>query len=221
VEHLQKSNTVQEQTSEKYISSLVGDFSKQTRLNGDRRGISVVVIEHVLRLPEVWLATFRQFIQTLSGTGGKETPTGEGERRPTDQLEDCPRSNKPPRHSSPKANRRSSRSGSQRPKQRRNISNAKLLLIVALLEHHKFSTEEFHRQPATQKQLENVLRWTQSRVSRTMAVIFGKRPMAKYRSLCKLGRIRGFLEKLEDGTHRIDGIINPPEDQDCDEDIHF
>lgn len=87
--------------------------------------------------------------------------------------------------------------------------NARLLLACALLTYHKFETLEFNPEPATQLQLGRMLGWDQYKVSRVMATIFGKHPMTKYRKLCRSqGSIRGFLEKLDDGTSRPDGIVD-------------
>jgi len=163
-------------------------------------------------------------VTTPTDTVSEKVPSNDSERLPADQTGEAPYPNKPPRPRSAtsKATFGSNTSRKQQAKQRLNAAQTKLFLRSALLLYHRFESVDFNPQPATQRQLGEILGWDQSRVSRAMAMIFGKYPMAIYGALCRSQRrIQGFLQKLDDGTYRADGIVNRSEGRDCDEDIHY
>ena len=82
----------------------------------------------------------------------------------------------------------------------------RLLLLHALLAHHRSDTEEPNWAPASESALAKTLGWSQSTVSRTMEAIFGKAPMYQYRRLCSQDQIAGFLRKRDDGSRDIEAI---------------
>jgi len=81
-----------------------------------------------------------------------------------------------------------------------------LVLQGALLKHHGYGTDEFNWTPATQKDLKKLTGWHQSKVSRTMKELFGSKPMKTYNQKCAGQTIRGFLQKFDDGTIRVEAI---------------
>ncbi|HUU90126.1 MAG TPA: hypothetical protein VM238_02830 [Phycisphaerae bacterium] len=78
------------------------------------------------------------------------------------------------------------------------IAAEKGLLAAVLFKHHGLEMETFNWQPATQKELKKDTGWSQSKVSRTMAKLFGPKPMKKYRNLCSRQGLKGFLKRLDD-----------------------
>ena len=83
----------------------------------------------------------------------------------------------------------------------------KLILVGALSSHHKFRSGKPNLEAASQKELERLTQWGQSKVSREMKKLFGKEPMTKYKRLCRREElIKGFLEKHEDGSISIEAI---------------
>jgi len=82
----------------------------------------------------------------------------------------------------------------------------RMLLIHALLAHHRSDTDEPNWAPASESALAKTLSWSQSTVSRTMEAVFGKAPMHRYRRLCSQEQIAGFLKKLDDGLCDVEAI---------------
>jgi len=77
---------------------------------------------------------------------------------------------------------------------------------AALLKHHGFGTEAFSYEPATQKQLQKLTRWNQTKVHRVMRTIFGDDPMNTYKQKCKTKAITGFLKKNDDGSYTVEAV---------------
>ncbi len=87
-----------------------------------------------------------------------------------------------------------------------------VLLHAALMQHHHINDSEINWEPATQKELQGLTKWKQSKVSRMMETLFGKKPMQVYRSHCKERTIRGFLLKRDDGSRDVEAYA-PSDDE--------
>jgi hypothetical protein len=81
-----------------------------------------------------------------------------------------------------------------------------MLLLAALLAHHKFDSKRPNWEPATSADLEKNLTWPQPRVSRAMKSLFGPAPMSRYRALCKEKKLSGFLKRNEDGQTEVEAF---------------
>lgn len=89
--------------------------------------------------------------------------------------------------------------------------NETLQMRAALLKHHGFDTNTFSYDPATQKQLQTLTRWSQPKVHRVMRAIFGDNPMTAYRQQCKAKTISGFLKKSDDGSYTVEAVSESAE----------
>lgn len=85
----------------------------------------------------------------------------------------------------------------------------KLQMRAALLRHHGFDTDTFGHEPATQKQLQKLTNWSQTKVHRVMKTIFGDRPMSVYKTRCRAKTITGFLRKADDGRYTPEAVSDP------------
>ena len=91
-------------------------------------------------------------------------------------------------------------------------AHEQVLLLVALMQHHRINDGEINWEPATQKDLERLTEWNQSKVSRMMRTLFGEKPMQVYRSHCKGRTIKGFLVKRDNGSHDVEACA-PSDDE--------
>jgi len=107
---------------------------------------------------------------------------------------------RPPSKSAPR--------GKTKPATKPKVSAAhnRILLIHALLAHHRLDTGEPNWEPASESALAKTLCWSQPTVSRTMKGMFGKDPISRYRRLCRQEQLAGFLRKQEDGTRDVEAI---------------
>ena len=96
------------------------------------------------------------------------------------------------------------RTGGKRASTEQNL----LFLRQALVAHHRFDDHEVEPNwvPATSKELQDVLSWGQSKVSRVMKTLFRENPMARYKRSCQVKKLGGFLKKLDDGSITIEAI---------------
>jgi len=67
------------------------------------------------------------------------------------------------------------------------------VLVQKLVEHHRESSGEAGRKPLSSKQLQQELRWGQSKVQSAMTALFGEKPFIRYTEKCKEGTILAFL----------------------------
>jgi hypothetical protein len=79
-----------------------------------------------------------------------------------------------------------------------------LIVLAALLSHHRVGSPEPNKEAATQQELMQLSKLEQSTVSRTMKKLFGPRGMAAYKGVCAAETIEGFLKKKEDGTTEVE-----------------
>lgn len=86
-----------------------------------------------------------------------------------------------------------------------------LQIQAALLKHHRYGQETINYEPTTQKQLQGLLGWKQSKVHRVMKAIFGDNPMTAYRQRCKTKTIAGFLKKSDNGRYSIEAVQDSAE----------
>ena len=84
-----------------------------------------------------------------------------------------------------------------------------LQIRAALLKHHRFDEEIINYEPATQKQLQRLTEWSQSKVHRVMKTIFGDNPMSTYKQKCKTKAVRGFLRKSDNGSYTVEAVDEP------------
>ncbi len=84
-----------------------------------------------------------------------------------------------------------------------------LQIRAALLKHHRFDEEAINYEPATQKQLQALTEWGQSKVHRAMKTIFGDNPMNAYKQQCRTEAITGFLKKSDDGSYTVEATHEP------------
>ncbi|MFC1636606.1 hypothetical protein ACFL5Z_17385 [Planctomycetota bacterium] len=85
----------------------------------------------------------------------------------------------------------------------------KLQLEAFLIKHHGYGTGSINWEPATQKIIQNIFNWNQSKVSRVMKLLFGEKPMQKYKQLCRGRVLKGFIKKHDNGTSDIEAISDP------------
>jgi len=86
---------------------------------------------------------------------------------------------------------------------KRRGSDDRLLLIHALLAHHKLGHKDSNFEPASQKQIAKTLGWAQSKVSRVMTnCVTGG--MKAYRRNCRTRVLEGFLKRLDDGSTEVE-----------------
>lgn len=95
-------------------------------------------------------------------------------------------------------------------RRRKEPSNNKIMLIACLVEHHRIGTEKPNFDPMDQMSIQKKLGWSQSKTSRTMSLIFGEHPMAKYQNFCRGQLIEGFLKRLDDRNLAYDAITEDP-----------
>lgn len=99
----------------------------------------------------------------------------------------------------------------QRPRAQKK-SQDKPLLETALLRHHGYEKKRINWELATQKDLQKILSWPQSKISRVMKTLFGNKPMqvyTVYKQLCKAKTIKGFLRKCDNGSYAPEAIDTP------------
>ena len=96
---------------------------------------------------------------------------------------------------------------------RSKADNDKLLLTTALLKYHKLddvlaghkdAKQAIHWTPASSKDLEQLTRFSQSKVSRLMKAIFGARPINAYRRRCREQTLQGFIRRHVDDPTSCD-----------------
>jgi hypothetical protein len=107
----------------------------------------------------------------------------------------------------PRPKRQSGRNGRQN-----KTAQEQVLLIAALMRHHRISDSEVNWEPATQKELQTLTTWKQPKVSRMMKKLFGSGPMQAYRASCKERTIQGFLLRRDDGSHDVEAYA-PSEEE--------
>lgn len=97
--------------------------------------------------------------------------------------------------------------GGQKREEKR--QNDILLMQAALLKHHGFEADTFGYEPATQKELQALTKWGQSKVHRVMKAIFGDGPMNAYKRQCRTKAITGFLKRNDDGNYTVEAVHEP------------
>ena len=106
--------------------------------------------------------------------------------------------------------KKNSANGRTNRKQRK--QNEKLQIQAALLKHHAFDSDTINYEPATQKELQGLTLWNQTKVHRVMKSMFGENPTRIYKLRCKQETIIGFLKKCDDGSYNVEAVYNPTEE---------
>ena len=108
---------------------------------------------------------------------------------------------------------------SKKGRSRRNNARIDRLMLEAGLRAYHFSGGgDPVLVPAKQRQLAELLDWSQAKVSRLMKRRFQKGGMDEYKDVFRRKREKGFLKKLEDGSFDVDGIVEDYLSEDDDED---
>lgn len=112
-----------------------------------------------------------------------------------------------------KQRRKTSRSKSLGASQRAN--ETRIVLIGALMAHHRFGGTNQNLDAATQQELMQLTGWRQSKLSRAIKKLFGSRGMAAYKGICAQKGIQGFLQKDKDGTAKVEAMddVYPEEEE--------
>jgi hypothetical protein len=94
----------------------------------------------------------------------------------------------------------------KRPGSSKQAQSTQMILLSALLTHHRYGAPNPNPDAATQQELMQLTKLTQSTLSRAVKKMFGDRGMAAYKGVCVARTIEGFLKKQEDGSRKVEAL---------------